>query len=200
MMEKETARNFWVTQDKYPNYGTIKQRRLYELNYIVPKLKNFKTLLDLGCGDGSLVKCLHELTDIETFYAFDIAEKMMKDIPAITGYYDCYNPKDLPQTDVTIFSGVIPFLFEDDIVHMNLEKIKSEFIYIKSPCSMEVSNISVDTYSEQLNSYYSSIYRTIPDMIKIINKHFKILEVNKIYPDEIESKFGTKQIAFICKI
>ena len=37
-------------------------------------------------------------------------------------------------------------------------------------------------------------------MIKIINKHFEILEINKIYPDEIESQFGTKQIAFICKL
>lgn len=199
-MSKEVARNFWVSQDEYPNYGTIKQRRLYELNYLIPKLKNINSLLDLGCGDGSLIKCLNELTDIKTFYAFDIAEKMMKNIPAITGYYDCYNPIDLPKTDATVFSGVIPFLFEDEIVHMNLDKIKSKFVYIKSPCSMTSSNIFVDTFSEQLKSNYSSIYRTIPEMIKIINKHFEILEINKIYPDEIESQFGTKQIAFICKL
>lgn len=198
-MGKETARKFWVNQDQYPNYGTIKDRRLHELNYLVPKIKDKDSLLDLGCGDGALIKCLKELTNIKTFYAFDIAEKMMVDIPAITGYYDCYNPVDLPKTDVTVFSGVIPFLFDEDIIHDNLSRIQSDFIYIKSPCSMETQDIFVDTFSEQLNSNYSSIYRTIPTMFKIIEKHFKIIEINKIYPEEIESNFGTKQISFICR-
>lgn len=197
-MGKEIAREFWVNQKEYPNYGTIKQRRLHELNYLVPKLIGSNSLLDLGCGDGALIKCLKELTDIETFYAFDIAENLMTDIPAITGYYDCYNPVDLPKTDVTVFSGVIPFLFEDDVVHDNLSKIKSDLIYIKSPCSMEPNDILVNTFSEKLNSNYSSFYRTVPNMFKLIESHFKIIEVNKIYPENIESDFGTKQIAFIC--
>jgi len=135
-MGKDTARKFWVNQEQYPNYGTIKDRRLHELNYLIPKIKDKGSLLDLGCGDGALIKCLKELTNIETFYAFDIAEKMMVNIPAITGYYDCYNPVDLPKTDVTVFSGVIPFLFDEDIIHDNLSRIQSDLIYIKSPCSM----------------------------------------------------------------
>lgn len=198
MIEK-IAKKFWTNQIEYPKYGTIKQRRMYELNYLVPKIFDKNSLLDLGCGDGSLIKCLHELTNIETFYGFDIAEKMMNDIPAITGFYDCYSPTNLPKTDVTVFSGVIPFLFDDEIIHENLNKINSEFIYIKSPCSMGKNNITVNTFSEKLNSEYSSIYRTIPKMIEIIGSHFNIVEVNKIYPESIESEFGTKQIAFICK-
>jgi hypothetical protein len=198
-MGKDTARKFWVNQEQYPNYGTIKDRRLHELNYLVPKIKDKDSLLDLGCGDGALIKCLKELTNIKTFYAFDIAEKMMVNIPAVIGYYDCYNPVDLPKTDVTVFSGVIPFLFDEDIIHDNLSRIQSDLIYIKSPCSMETQDILVDTFSEQLNSNYSSIYRTIPTMFRIIEKHFKIIEVNKIYPEDIESDFGTKQISFICK-
>ena len=198
-MGKDTARKFWVNQEQYPNYGTIKDRRLHELNYLVPKIKDKDSLLDLGCGDGALIKCLKELTNIKTFYAFDIAEKMMVNIPAVIGYYDCYNPVDLPKTDVTVFSGVIPFLFDEDIIHDNLSRIQSDLIYIKSPCSMETQDILVDTFSEQLNSNYSSIYRTIPTMFRIIEKHFKIIEVNKIYPEDIESNFGTKQISFICK-
>ncbi len=199
MNNREVAKEFWTTHEKYPEYGTIKQRRIYELNYIIPKLEGIKSLLDLGCGDGALIKCLSETTNIEEFYAYDIAEKLMTNIPAKTGYYDCYDPKDLPKTDFTVFSGVIPFLFEDEIVHKNLEKINSEIVYIKSPCSMGTEDILVNTYSEQLKSNYSSIYRTIPHMIELINSHFEILEINKIYPDSIESKFGTKQISFICK-
>jgi trans-aconitate methyltransferase len=197
---QEIAKQFWQNQEVYPEYGTIKQRRLYELNYLVPKVFNKNSLLDLGCGDGSLIKCLKELTNIKLFYGYDFSINLLKDIPAITKYYDCYDPKELPETDVTVFSGVIPFIFKDEIIHSNLELIKSDLVYIKAPCSMENQSIFVNDYSEKLQSKYSSLYRTVPEMINIIKKHFKIIEINKIYPDEIESEFGTKQIAFICKI
>ena len=34
-MSKTVAKEFWTTQTEYPEYGTIKQRRLYELQYKV---------------------------------------------------------------------------------------------------------------------------------------------------------------------
>ena len=64
-MSKIVAKEFWTTQTEYPEYGTIKQRRLHELQYIVPKLSG-NTLLDLGCGDGALLNCLVELTDFKS--------------------------------------------------------------------------------------------------------------------------------------
>ena len=66
-MSKTVAKEFWTTQTEYPEYGTIKQRRLHELQYIVPKLSGNK-LLDLGCGDGALLNCLVELTNFEEKY------------------------------------------------------------------------------------------------------------------------------------
>jgi hypothetical protein len=197
-MSAKNAKKFWESQTCYPKYGTITERRLFELNYLVPKILNKKSLLDLGCGDGSLIKCLKELTYIKDYYAFDISENLIKNIPAIKKIYDCYSPCKLPKTDVTIFSGVIPYIFSEKIIHQNFDFIKSEFIYIKAPCSMN-KNILINEYSKKLNSKYSSIYRTIPKMINIISKHFEIIEINKIYPEDIESEFGTKQIAFICK-
>lgn len=191
------AKIFWKSQKEYPKYGTIKQRRLYEINYILPKVQHAQSLLDLGCGDGALIKCLHELTDISKYYAYDIATNLMKNIPAEIKEYDCLNPQPLPTTDVTVFAGVIPFLFEDIDVHNILEKIDSKLIYIKSPCSMS-ENIFVDTFSEKLQANYVSKYRNIQNMIDIISKHFKIQDVSRIYPDEIESEFGTKQMVFLC--
>ena len=195
---EEKAKQFWKNQTKYPEYGTIKQRRLHELNYLVPKLKGVSSLMDLGCGDGALIKCLRELTDIKTYFGYDIATSLMEDIPAITHDYDCTDPEDLPPTDFTVFAGVIPFLFEDEQVHAVLEKIKSPQIYIKAPCSMDKPT-KVDTFSEKLQSDYASYYRTIPQMIEIISQHFEITDVSRAYPDDIESEFGTKQIIFLCK-
>lgn len=194
----DKAKQFWTSQTTYPNYGTIKQRRLHELNYLVPKLNGVKSLLDLGCGDGALIKCLRELTDIETYYGYDIADSLMKDTPAILKHYDCTAPEELPEVDFTVFAGVIPFLFEDLEVENVLKQIKSPILYIKAPCSMDTPT-KVDTFSEQLQANYASYYRTIPQMIDIISKHFKINDVSRAYPDEIESKFGTKQIIFLCK-
>lgn len=200
MENSEVAKLFWTSQEDYPKYGTIKQRRLYELNYIVPKIFNKNSLLDLGCGDGSLIKCLKELTDIKLFYGYDFSLNLLRNVPAITKFYDCYFPEELPKTDVTVFSGVIPFLFEDDIVSKNLEKIKSEIVYIKSPCSMENNDIFVNEFSEKLGKNYSSLYRTVPHMKNLIEKYFNIISIDRIYPDEIESEFGTKQFVFLCKI
>lgn len=196
---EEKAKQFWKSQTTYPRYGTIKQRRLHELNYLVPKLKDVKSLLDLGCGDGALIKCLTQLTDIEKYYAYDIAENLMKDIPAETQIYDCQTPSELPTTDFTVFAGVIPFLFEDEEVHAVLNKINSPIVYVKAPCSMIDQDIEVDGYSEKLGQDYASIYRTVEHMLFILNEHFDIEEIARAYPDEIESEFGTKQMIFLCK-
>lgn len=196
---EDKAKTFWKNQTTYPNYGTIKQRRLHELNYLVPKLKNVNSLLDLGCGDGALIKCLRELTDIKTYYALDIAENLMSDIPAITQIYDCTDPEPLPMTDFTVFAGVIPFLFNDLEVINVLKEIKSPILYVKCPCSMEENSISVDTYSEKLQADYKSLYRTTGQIVYLLKQAgFKVKEVIRAYPDDIESEFGTKQYIFLC--
>ncbi len=44
--------------------------------YLVPRLEKTqgrKRLLDLGCGDGSLLECLLRITDFEQLYGYDIA-------------------------------------------------------------------------------------------------------------------------------
>jgi hypothetical protein len=50
MENRKVAKVFWNESSEYPSNGIIKERRLHEVNYIVPKLKNAGSLLDLGCG------------------------------------------------------------------------------------------------------------------------------------------------------
>jgi trans-aconitate methyltransferase len=78
-MSKKTAQNFWKSTEKYPDFGNIKQRRLYEINYLVPKLSG-KTVLDLGCGDGALLNCLINLVEFDEVYGFDISNNLLKNL------------------------------------------------------------------------------------------------------------------------
>ena len=79
----KTSNTFWSTQTaKYPNYGTTKKRRLHEINYLVEKLQEMKegdvvSLTDVGCGTGSTVTVLQEMTDIKTYHCYDISPAMI---------------------------------------------------------------------------------------------------------------------------
>jgi len=193
------SKQFWKKQKEYPDFGNTKERRLYELNYLVPHLKKTKSILDLGCGDGSLIKCLMELTDIKKYYAYDISNNLMKHIPdkVTKKEYDIYSFESLPKTEVTIMSGVSYCIFEDDIIENLLNNIESDILYIRDPLTLKNKRENIRTYSKKLKSEYAACYRTISEYIKML-KNWKITEINRIYPDSIESKFGTKQFYFKC--
>lgn len=191
------AKDFWTSKKTYPEYGTIKQRRLHELNYLVPKLKG-KTILDLGCGDGALANCLINLIDFEKFYAYDWSESLIENLnpQIIKQVYDCNNPQTLPKVDVIIFAGVVPFIFDDEKLLSLFNYFDANEIFIRAPCTEKNEREIVKTYSEHLKENYASVYRTVSELSKLINKKFNLLNVTRVYPDDIESNFGTKQYYF----
>jgi len=198
MNEREIAKKFWESKKKYPKYDNIKQRRFYELNYLIPRLKG-NSLLDLGCGDGALLECLLRLTDLK-LYGYDLSENLLNNIDKKieTKIYDCYNPGPLPKTDITIFASVIVYLFDDKVVDKILSLIKSDTLFIRAPCTLKDKDELINSYSEKLEEQYAALYRTVPHLFELINRHFIIEDVTRVYPDEIESNFGTKQFYFKC--
>ncbi len=198
MNGRGVAKSFWEKSEVYPEYGTINERRLYELNYLVPRLKNCSSFLDLGCGDGALLSCLKRLTKIKKYYGFDISENLLKHVDSDieTKVYDCYKHESLPKTDVTLIGGVFPFLFEDDAIDRLLAEVTSPILFLRTTCTLHTTDELVQTYSEKLKSDYSARYLTVPHVIELLNKRFRVDEVMRIYPDEIESEFGTKQFYF----
>lgn len=192
----KVSANFWTTKNIYPEYGTIKQRRLFELNYLVPRLKG-NSILDLGCGDGALINCLLNLTEFKEFYAYDWAEDLMRNIsPSIkTEIYDCNNPKKLPKVDIIVFAGVLPFIFNDEKVVKLFECFDCKEIFLRAPCSLNTREV-INTYSDHLKEQYASVYRTTDEVKKLIETKFNLKETVRIYPDDIESQFGTKQFYF----
>lgn len=199
---RETAKKFWQESKQYPAYGNIKQRRFYELDFILPYL-NFhqtKKVLDLGCGDGALIKCLKELTDVESFYAYDFSAELMRGLLNIPGVfpsvYDCYEPEPLPEVDMTIMAGLIQYL-DDEALDKLLSLVKSP-VLIRTACSMEGKDIAIDKLSPKLGRQYASLYRTPHHTSDIISKHFTIKRMKYIYPPHLDSEFGTRQIYYYC--
>lgn len=211
MLEKhyQVANNFWRSQQKYPNYGNIKARRIYEINYLISHLPNVSSILDLGCGDGTTLLLLKEFMEIKSVYAYDISDGLLNVLTSrwvddVTKLYTSTLDltKDdvvLPETDATFSFGLFPFLFDDQKVIMLIEKIKSDFCIIKTPCTLKSSNELIYTFSEQLNAEYASNYRTVDQTLQLLRSKFSITNVDRAYPDELESKFGTKQFFFVCR-
>jgi hypothetical protein len=78
-----------------------------------------------------------------------------------------------------------------------LQNINSRVLYIRDPLTLKKERENIETYSKKLKSNYLACYRTLSEMINIL-ENWTITEVIRIYPDSIESEFGTKQFYFKC--
>lgn len=193
----DVVKQFFDRAD-YPQFPAIKKRRLHELNWLLPRLDGQgKSLLDIGCGDGALVNCLYHLADLD-LQACDFSAKLMAGVnPRIPTFeYDCREPAPLPATDITVIAAVLPYLFEDDEVHALLRQISSPLLFVRSPCG---NDERVDTFSEELQARYKSRYRSVEQIESLLREHYTDVTSDRVYPDEIESKFGTKQWYFTAR-
>lgn len=192
-MSTQTASAYWQAQEVYP-FPFTKKRRLHELNYLVPRIleRDPRSLLDLGCGDGSLLEILLRITDVEKFYGFDIAETLLEKIDdrVETAVYYMDQPTPLPQVDVTIIGSSIQYIFDDDAVERLLREVTSDVVWIRSSCTLQAQDESIE------RDGYASLYRTVPNTFALISRVFKVSAVDRVYPDAIESPFGTKQFYF----
>jgi len=66
------------------------------------------------------------------------------------------------------------------------------------PCVEEREEIN--KFSEEYNDDYAAIYRTVTEYQSILSECFNIKHVDRCYPDEFESKYGSKQFFFVCAI
>lgn len=192
-MSTDIASAFWKAQTQYP-FPFTRRRRLYELNYLVPRLARTegKRLLDLGCGDGSLLECLLRLSDFEEFYGYDLSPELLRDIdPRVrTAVFDITNPGPLPPVDAAILAGVIQYIFDDGAVAALLAKLDSPIVWLRSTCTLKAAGERVS------KDGYASYYRTVPETHALLASVFDVTAVDRIYPDELESPFGTKQFYF----
>lgn len=210
MKEKDYQRiagTFWKSQNVYPAYDNIKRRRFYEINYVLNKIGFYpiNLLVDLGCGDGGFVKCIDNLLQIKQIICYDYSDSLMSNINdgRITkGYFDCNEPAHfykLPQCDLLMFGGVINYMFNDRVIVELMEQFKANHIFIRTPCTLKNQKDMVSTYSTKLQSDYVSLYRTTNEVLQLIdNAGLTLVEYSRIYPEDIESDYDTRQYMFYC--
>ena len=206
-MTYEIAKKFWNNQKEYPHYPNLYERRLIDINFVLNTIDNPKSLLDIGCSDGYLIRILKELTNIEVFYAIDLSKKAINYLTKNWKYNDVkliansgsVLEKHLHEADVITSMGLFPYIFEINDLNLLLSKIKTDLFIVRIPCTLKDQDEYVNTYSKELKANYSSIYRTVNNYKNIFKEFFKDIDIIKAYPDEIESKYGTKHFFFVCK-
>lgn len=206
-MSYETARAFWRSRSDYPAYPNVKARRLIDINFIVDNMNSPNSVADLGCADGYLLIALREFSDIDTFYGYDISDNLLsklkqrwgKSKKLVTVVCDFTENNNFPNTDLTVSMGMFPYIFDNSDLMTILSNIKSNELIVRVPCTSKNEDEYINKYSEDLGSDYSSVYRTVDNYKEIFSKFFNSIKVTRAYPDEIESKYGTKHYFFVCK-
>ena len=206
-MSYKISKGFWQNVKRYPDYPNTKQRRLIDVNFIVSNVTNLNSVLDLGCADGYLLIALREFTDAKKFYGYDISENLLHKLGLRWGKVkglelkvcDFTNNTNYPQVDLTLSMGLFPYIFDYTDLYNIIANIKSNKFIVRAPCTVKDQDDYINTYSEDLLSNYSSIYRTTQSYLSILRIFYTNIYIEKAYPNEIESKYGTKQFFFVCE-
>jgi SAM-dependent methyltransferase len=205
MQIENTSNELWLTTDFYPSFPFIKERRKYEIDYLLNAIpKETTSLLDLGCGNGSTVILLRELTYIKKYYCYDINSRMLsaigenRDSEIYTKVWNANNGDyDFPKTEVTICMNMFLYISSDKVIENIIGGIKSNVFIVRVTCEKE--RLEINKYSKDLQQYYSACYRTIEEYIQMMKKYYITVEPVRAFPDEIESLYGSKQMFFLCK-
>jgi len=109
------------------------------------------------------------------------------------------NTADFPRSDLTLFIGALHYLFDEaTVINRLLDRINSPQLILIAPCTLKDNDEFINKYSTELKTQYAALYRTVDSLRNILETRFHIEDCERIYPDSIESKYGTKQYAFNC--
>lgn len=202
----KTAEKFWKNREKYPPVIYNFQRRYLDIGVIIENITNVNSILDLGCGEGQVLLILRELTDIKNYYGYDLSSVFIKNLINRWGNWSGLRTKiinfttfdEFPKTDMCVCMGVLLYIYSDILLKDMFKCIKSKVFIVRAPCSLD-DRLEIDKFSEEFEENYAAVYRTIPEYISILSESFDIKSIDRCYPDEIESKYGSKQYFFVCE-
>lgn len=202
MFNQQVSDTFWKSQKQYPNYGDIKQRWAHDLLSITKYVPSISKLRDIGCGTGALSAMVCALYGVSDVHLYDISTDLMviarDSTPEHTQAHlniASWDEVDYPGTDCCLMMGVLPYM-TDDQARRILSQAREKHLILRTPCAQ--SHEEINKFSENLGSDYSAIYRTVAEVRNLVTPYFATSSVFHSWPRNIDSKFGTRQVTFIC--
>lgn len=182
----------------------------YEKEIIIPKLMidDNSKVLDIGCGIGRLSEILIPISRyyLGTDFAeelLDIAKKRIKSNDSydfqICDFLNISNNeivKNNAPFNKVILSGVTMYINDEElnVCFENLLKLlnRESTIYLAGPIATQERLTLEEFYSNELNSEYSAIYRTVDEYVNsfnvLIKNGFKIIENKDFLTDKKQYK------------
>ena len=59
--------------------------------------------------------------------------------------------------------------------------------------------VEINKFSEDLGDNIANVYRKKEEYVSMLSPYFNDINFFRCFPDEMESKYGSKQYFFICK-
>lgn len=203
-------------QDSNPDLALA--RDAYEKKYLIPKLNINKhsRILDFGCGTARLGAFLS--SEIAEYIGIDpspnFIEYALKELSGLGNTKLICGGVEALKTitnapNKIIIGGVTQYLEHQALeelfkeINRYFENSKEELtLYLRTSVSRGVGFELNNVWSNELNSHYSAIYRSVKDMEYQINKHIRkyvISESGEAFPAELGNRVETTQFFWVIK-
>jgi hypothetical protein len=197
------SEEFWKNANLY-DLGIkwkYKQKLSYDIQRIIPHIRKYNNIADIMCGEASVVKILNDIFTFESVYLCDINESVLfrtlLNTPLNFRGEVCNLNEGIPievqESDCCLWLGGINYVVNSSDVLNILSRLNN--VIIRTCCYEEQTYIN--KYSEELGSNYETLYRTKEDIMSMMNKVFKRVKYERLYPNKLESKFGGIQYLFV---
>lgn len=206
------TRRFWKRQAEYP---LVEKRALRSncdrgviLEYIASN--DCKTILDIGTGDGKTMLDVAGMTSGKRYILNDISDSLLagisrrwkhkkNELVILAG--DLLSLPDwIPgPVDLALSFGSLCYVFGERRIARFLKTLDAKALIVRLPCSATDADIVVDRYSVDLRQRYTSIYRPVWKVLRMLSHSFKVKEIRRAWPEKLDSRFGTEQWLFICE-
>jgi ubiquinone/menaquinone biosynthesis C-methylase UbiE len=203
-------------QDTNPDLAIA--RDVYEKEYLIPKLKinKYSRILDYGCGTARLGAYLG--LDVAEYIGIDpsphFIEYATRELSELGNVKLICGGVEVLRTvtnapNIIIIGGVTQYMehqaLEELLKEINrfFENSKEELtLYLRTSVSrgegFELNNV----WSEELNSHYSAIYRSVEDMEYQINSQLRkcfVSESGEAFPSRLGNRVETTQFFWVIK-
>lgn len=195
--------NYTNYQDKHPELAL--ERDVYERDRVMPflNLKNNSRVLDIGCGVGRWGNHVLETISPKGKYVgvdysgniLHLAREHFKANENFAFYESSFQDvmQNLPDNDIQdkfdiiLVNGVMVYINDTDIAEcmQNLRELirSGGRLYIKESVGLQERLTLNKIYSEELESQYSAIYRSVKEYDEILEASFPTEMYDMVYRD-----------------